>query len=178
MESQLGLQRDTSQFQELSPIRNKWPSWSWASVTGPISDSVQWVSSKTAKGVKIISCDVIPLYPEAPLGQVISGRLKVEAFVVEARYADGSWFEDTSMDFDGLRVNDDESEGPYCMLLGCSKDNTHDMHNPVECQWDGLFLRRISDGVFQRMGYFSQGCWDDTHGIDAPSSSYNTDIGI
>jgi hypothetical protein len=82
------------------------------------------VPSKTARGVEIISCNVTLLHAEAPFGRVLSGRLEVDAFVVPAKYANRSWFEDTSMDSKGYPVEADEIEGLYCMLLGCSQDNT------------------------------------------------------
>jgi hypothetical protein len=65
MESQLGWRLDNGAFLHDWNWRGlQAPSWSWASVNGPVCNVVQFVHSETPRGAKVISCEVTPAHPE------------------------------------------------------------------------------------------------------------------
>jgi hypothetical protein len=155
MESQLGWRLDASENldekESLNWGKNSGPSWSWASVRGPVCEVAQFDLSEAAGGAKVISCETTLAHPENPFGRVVSGRLTLEAFLVQAKYADRSWFDDTTLDIDASRVDSDDIEGLWCLPLGCNPDNTGSPD-----QWAGLLLEKLPDGTFQRLGHFTQ----------------------
>jgi hypothetical protein len=155
MKSQLGWRLDNGAFLHDWNWRGlQAPSWSWASVNGPVCNVVQFVRSETPRGAKIISCEVTPAHSENPFGRVLSGRLTIEAFIVQARYADPSWLADTCMDFDAAHAKEEELDGMWCLVLGCAPDNG--MGTDGVPQWDGLLLSCLPDGTFKRLGHFRQ----------------------
>jgi hypothetical protein len=155
MESQLGWRLDKAEISDDWQLCGiKGPSWSWASVNGPVCNVVQWVRSEAPGGAKIISCEVTPTRHENPFGQVLSGRLTIEAFLIQERYADPSWLVDTCMDSDAKCQNEDDICDLWCLLLGCAPDNG--MEPDGLPQWDGLLLKCLPDGTFKRLGHFSQ----------------------
>lgn len=155
MESQLGWRLDGSALDYDWKWRQpRGPSWSWASVDGPVCDVVRFFRSETPRGAIIISCETRLAYPENHFGRVLSGRLTVEGFLVQASKADPSWLEDTCMDSDAQVVNNDDLEDMWCLLLGCAPDNG--MESDGIPQWDGLFLSCLPDGTFTRLGHFRQ----------------------
>lgn len=154
MARQLGWRVDNSAlFYDWKWRKPQGPSWSWASVDAPVCDVVQFVRSETPRGARFISCEVTLAHPENPFGQVLSGRLTLEAFMVEAQYAEPSWLDDTCMDSDGKRLNEETLDGMWCLLLGYAPDNG--MMDPLP-QWGGIFLTSLPDGTFQRLGAFRQ----------------------
>lgn len=154
MARQLGWRVDNSAlFYDWKWLKPQDPSWSWASVDAPVCDVVLFVRSETPRGARVISCEVTLAHPENPFGQVLSGRLTLEGFMVEAQYAEPSWLDDTCMDLDGEPINEEDLDGMWCLLLGCAPDNG--MGDPLP-QWDGIFLASLPDGTFQRLGVFRQ----------------------
>lgn len=155
MESQLGWRLDNGTSQQDWDWRElQAPSWSWASVYGPVCNVIQIDRSETPRGAKIISCDVTPAQPENSFGRVLSGRLTIEAFIVQAVYADPSWLANTCMDFDAAEAQEEERDDLWCLVLGCAPDNG--MGTDVVPQWDGLLLSCLPDGTFKRLGHFRQ----------------------
>jgi hypothetical protein len=155
MEIQLGWRLDDSALL----YDWKWrepqaPSWSWASVDGPVCNVVQFVRSETPRGARVISCEVTLAYPENSFGRVLSGRLTIEAFLVQARQANPSWLADTRMDSNAKSVKEEDLDDIWCLLLGCAPDNG--MEADEFPQWDGLLLSCLPDGTFKRLGHFRQ----------------------
>lgn len=155
MENQLGWRVDSSiDLYDWRWRKLQAPSWSWASVYGPVCNVVRFCRSETSRDAKIISCDVKNAHPGNPFGRALSGRLTIEAFMIHARYADPSWLADTCMDLDASRPSDEQLDEMWCLVLGCAPDNG--MAADEFPQWDGLLLSCLPDGTFQRLGHFRQ----------------------
>jgi hypothetical protein len=62
------------------------PSWSWASIEGPIEFDYRFdLGNARGLGARLISCEVVPLRHQTPLGEVQSGKAVLEASLIPAR---------------------------------------------------------------------------------------------
>ncbi|EPE32262.1 hypothetical protein GLAREA_07395 [Glarea lozoyensis ATCC 20868] len=105
MQSQLGWRVDNTALANRNWKALEAPSWSWASVDGSVCDVVRSFYAETPREARVISCEVKLASRDNPFGRVVSGRLTIEGYTVEARYAKQSWLENTRMDFDGRPLN-------------------------------------------------------------------------
>lgn len=62
------------------------PSWSWASIEGPIEFDPRFeLGDLRGLAPKLIECEIVPLRYQAPLGEVASGKAVLEASLIPAR---------------------------------------------------------------------------------------------
>jgi hypothetical protein len=153
MQSQLGWRVDRANLENRNWQALEAPSWSWASVDGPICDVVR--CSATSRDAKVISCTVKLASGSNPFGRVVSGRLTIEGFLVKARYAEPSWLDNNRMDAEGSPLDIKDLDDIWCMILGCGPSN-QDLSPHGVFPWHGLVLKPLSDGIFKRLGHFSQ----------------------
>jgi hypothetical protein len=104
------------------------PSWSWASVEGPIKFEFKWGTEpgkSKVPGAELVSCLVEPAVEELPLGEVKSGYALLEGQMVLAintSMVKTSAYERGNIYWDELPVghllDDDMKDECWCMLLG------------------------------------------------------------
>jgi hypothetical protein len=178
------------------------PSWSWASVYGPVCNIDQMYSSETTRGARYISCKVQPRDENKYFGRISSGRLTLEGFMVKARDADDSWLYIVEVDIgsidskernESIKIQGEFPDDIWCLVLGCGHDTGSCTDDELE--WSGLLLRSLTNGTFIRLGRFSQDLkysrqysraryesWKRNHsiGIDArfPAKGYRRTIVI
>lgn len=158
---QLGWQRDDKVFTTLRKGLNValLPSWSWVSICGSIKFPNFDTPYEETWRANVISCEVKPQPPEAPFGQVKSGTLELDAyklplFDVHYLLKHGRCVLDKPYD-----EKLDLGTQYRCLVLGL-RVNTQNARNKKELNTipevlDGLCLKRVSDGIYQRIGFFT-----------------------
>jgi hypothetical protein len=152
------------------------PSWSWASVDGPIEFDRRFdLGNMRGLGAKLISYKVVPLRHQAPLGEVESAKAVIEASLIPARdvpirgldgmdeklYFIGGFLaldnhiEGTWPKFAGLHILDDElKKNAWAMLLGEGKAN---LDGPGKMTKSTALILMPVDGevdTFRRVGFW------------------------
>ncbi|CAG8977731.1 hypothetical protein HYALB_00012166 [Hymenoscyphus albidus] len=136
------------------PKEYRAPSWSWASVDGNVIYAFKYDMgpSSFAEGLKFVSCKVEP----APLNRVSGGEL-----VLEGRLRPALW------DVKSLNLTKIDGESADCYTpLDAIENVTCDKPLDVWClqvrRNQGMILRKIEEGVYQRKGWFrtkNDGSW-------------------
>jgi hypothetical protein len=117
------------------------PSWPWASIEGPIEFDYRFdLGNLGGLGARLLSCEVIPLRRQTPLGEVRSGKAVLEASLIPARdvpirgypgqhpepYRIGGLFtlDDQPKEWQGRAhvLEDDLYDNAWAMLLGEGRD--------------------------------------------------------
>ncbi|CAG8950288.1 hypothetical protein HYFRA_00006780 [Hymenoscyphus fraxineus] len=128
------------------PKEYRAPSWSWAIVDGDViyASKYDMGSSSFAEGLMFVSCKVEP----APLNRVSGGDL-----VLEGRLQPALW------DVKNLDLTKGDGESADCYtLLDAIESVTGDNLLDVWCLQvrtnQGIILRKIGEGMYQRKGWF------------------------
>ncbi|RDL41046.1 uncharacterized protein BP5553_01025 [Venustampulla echinocandica] len=135
------------------------PSWSWASIEGPIEFQFQngpVLKPPKVPGAKLISCTVETVSEHAPLGEVKGGRVILEAQLIPVSASpilQKSGFEGGVVYWDEFypswELDDEMKQTCWCMLLGeawASSPKSSEAISLVLVPVDG------SQDVFRRIG--------------------------
>ncbi|RDW68557.1 hypothetical protein BP5796_09214 [Coleophoma crateriformis] len=137
------------------PPQYRAPSWSWAAVDAPVK-----FMEVESSHVQILSCEVEPQSPLAPLGSAKNGQLLVRAKLIAT--ADMPLSFQHKYEWKLLFDTKSESLDPgltYFMLIGFQ----------FGYRAIGLIIREIADEVFERKGLFY-------HRDDSVPGASNSDI--
>ena len=151
----------------IRPTKYQAPSWSWASINGPIQVSGGEQYNPDEYIAKVVNSDV-ELAGEDPFGQVISGRLQVQGCLATATlnrvYYRGTGFWSTRINqtevYYVLDEDPDEDE-ISCFVLPLvafsNKSSTSDQESKVSYAMRGLILQPTGGrkGEFTRRGTFA-----------------------
>ncbi|KAM5385657.1 hypothetical protein ACJZ2D_000856 [Fusarium nematophilum] len=126
------------------------PTWSWASIGDEVMLQEKMLTALDPM-VKIISCETMPTYPEAPYGQVSSNSSTASEESIDPDFKEGMfdltfarrdldyWWKDLDLRAQGCRV--------FCLEI-CSFD-AENREGPA-----GLILVTEDDVEFRRIGVF------------------------
>ena len=124
------------------PTTYRAPSWSWASIDGPVG-----LMMLEEVDAELIEHSISPKRASAPLGQVTGGKIVLPAARIPFRVtrARDSWILDLSLDTDSTNaLTEDEKEQASLILLGRTFGILV-----------GLVLMPIGDREYKRIGKFS-----------------------
>lgn len=144
------------------------PSWSWASVDGPIAIDLEHQRSY-ADSLEILEINSQPTFPENKFGAVVSGFLRCRSYLLNGRLTRLHWAGTefsvkgklgtltAEMHFDtwnGMDAMPTDLEKVYCMVARSSERN--------HC--GGLVLKPSDEscGIFRRVGMWYS--WDSQRG--------------
>jgi Heterokaryon incompatibility protein (HET) len=147
------------------------PSWSWASVNGQIwwdrKDKLN-VESETAKSTEVVNCEVQPLYPVAPFGEVQYGIIELRGQVKDIDWDGVKRIPDANdphleviavpdMTQETLEHgNGDELSEPALFSTEKDQDGVASATRPVSCvpltDHRALLLELRDDGYYTRIG--------------------------
>lgn len=141
-------------------MKCKTPSWSWASISGPVFPAMCGSIGHKTSLVTVLSYTMTPVDNKSPQGQVLSATLTVEALCAEVQWMEGtpSILSENFIDDKWLAINMDKSDGKPAngersSIIALSA-------NTWPREWEGLVLVEVDRQgkiAYERVGHFLYG---------------------
>ena len=142
--------RARSDNQQLRPSEYRAPTWSWASMDCEV---LWWhrlweVKHRIVLRTKIINCDVEPVFPMAPFGEVKSGTIEIHGLVREIDWDGRRYIQDPDKGFIVGQLHPDLIE--ETIHLGADGQGEKPVIFHMGHYWEGMEGPEIGDLYFQR----------------------------